>query len=219
MKGKELIATGGALFAAIIVATIAYFTSGYWTSLFLNLASTLIGIGVGIALINVYFDVKSRRRAIQPLLQLITPSIAKVHNSLLRRGFDNFGMPQFKEIMDRYHVNNRDPRALSPDERNKLYDIVKSDKNGVLALYDMLESDLRELTIVLGWSFDPQILASAFACRYAITKMRSVVFDDSDQCKLDVCEQFLDVDGAASLVFARLVKVTGQGSEVYTDKI
>ena len=76
----------------------------------------MLGLSLGLFLVNMYFERKGRRAAVVPLLGLVAPSIQKNHNELLQSAWDSFGKPQFGEILDRYMKHNGDPEVLTPAE-------------------------------------------------------------------------------------------------------
>ena len=219
IRGRENIA---AVVLAILGVAIIYYgerlTSSYYQSVAANLGTGVIALAAGIALVNVYFDYHARRRAVRPLLKLVTPSIQKHHNDLLQEAWNVFGKPQFGELLSRYASNNGDPLALAPDERRKLYDMVKPKKKTHDDLLLKLDAELKELSFILGWSFDASILESSFSCRFAITKFLTTTCDDTDQSVKDICEQFLDIAFMSHQVFDGLVTIIGMPKdEIYSD--
>ncbi len=216
MKGKEWMLAIVTMVISLGFAIGGYFSTGYWQSLFINLATTTLGLTLALVVINVYLDLNTRKDAIKPLLKLVKPTIQEHHNALLNKAWASFGKPQFAELIDRYSENNGDPRSLAPQERETLYKMIKEDKDALFARISTLEAELKELALLLGWSFKPGILRASFSCRYAIVRLKTVNFDDSDQSKLDACEHFLDLDIAAHSVFHQLVEFLGmKKSDVY----
>lgn len=216
MKGKEWILAIVFLLVAVAFAVTGHRVTDYWQALCINLATTCLGLAAALVVLNVYLDLSTRKAAIRPLLQLVAPTMRDHQNALLDTAWNRFGKPQFKEIITRYTKNNGDPRALTPQERNGIYEMVKEDRDSLFARMDKLELELKELALLLGWSFKPGILKSSFSCRYAIVRLRAIEFDDSDQSKLDACEHFLDLSFMAHSVFAQLVDFIGLNkSDVY----
>lgn len=204
---------------AIGLAAAGYFaSSAYIGGLLANIASTFLGLSIGLYIVNIYLDRESKRAAVTSLLKLIAPSIQGHHNALLHEAWNRFGKPQWGEIIGRYTENGGDPRALTPEERQKIYDMVKAGKVKYDSTFTTLEAELKELALILGWSFDPGILSASFNCRYAITKLRAATFDDSEEAKLEVCEHFLDTEFTSSLVFHGLVELLGLDKKaIYSD--
>jgi len=213
MKTKEIYLATACLLLFIALAIGAAYSNPYWQALLINLSTTALGLAIALIVINVYLDRSARREAVRPLLKLIAPAIGAHHNDLIHAAWDRFGKPQFGEIAKRYTENNGDPRALTPDERNSLYDIIKTNRDRVLDLLGRIDNDLRELVVIIGWSFDPDILKHAFSCRYAISQLRIITFDDSNDAKLAICEQFLDADMMAFAVLRNLHSLIGSPKE------
>lgn len=220
LRGRENIA---AIISVLIGAAVVYYGSGlqsqYYQGVMANLGTGIVGLGIGVALVNVYFDYHSRKAAVRPLLLLVAPSIAEHHNDLLDDGFDTFGKASFSELLDRYTSNSGDPRALSPEERTKLYSMVKAKKPQHDAKLLKLDAELRELGTILGWGFDPSVLGASFVCRFAIAKFLATTCDDTDQTVKSICEHFLDVSLSAHRTFDGLINIIGAPkSEVYSSK-
>ena len=76
-------------------------------------------------------------------------------------------------------------------------------------MYEKLEEDLKELALIMGWSFDPKILEHVFRCRYSIASMRNIAFDDSEAAKRDVTKLTLDIDLDAFSVHSHLAHAVG----------
>lgn len=220
IRGKESLFAILSVIVGVALAVAGMFIPQPYISGFIaNLATTFFGLGVGLYIVNIYLDRKSRKTAVTSLLRLIAPSIQAHHNALLTEAWNRFGKPQWGEIMDRYADNDGDPRALTPDERHTIYEMVKAKKAMYEVRFTTLEAELKELAVILGWSFDPSILGASFNCRYAIAKLRAATFDDSEDSTLVVCEQFLDVDFTSSQIFHRLVELLGlDKKKIYSDR-
>ncbi len=175
----------------------------------IELASLALGLSLALFIVNIYLDRKSRRAAVTPLLMLVAPSIRDHNNAFLKDVWDLFGKPQFDALMRRYAEYHRDPKALSSDERERLYAHIKSRWAPLAPVLDRLDNDLRELSMLLGWSFSSRVLGSCFACRFAIASLRQITFDDSSEAKLRAVEQYLDIASSAFAVFDALVHMLG----------
>ena len=210
LKGHENV-TAALLTVAGVGVTLAGATVSvpYWQGVLANLGTGTIGLGVGVAIVNAYFDYKSRRRAVLPLAQLVAPSISEHHNEFLRDAFGTFGRDGFDNLFKRYLKHGGRPDALAPQERQQLYDMVKAKKADLDKRLTDLASDLRELATLLGWNFDPEVLGASFRCRYSIRQFLTTACDDSPDAVSAVCEHYLDVTLYAHLVFDGLVTTIG----------
>jgi len=210
LRGKEYI-TAAILFllGAEVLRRGASISSTYWQSVMANGGVTLLGLAAAILIVNAYFDYRSRKAAVYSLLKLVAPAIEEHHNELLQEAWNVFGKPQWGEIVDRYKDNNGDPRALVPDERHQLYSVIKARKGVYDQRFTRLEAILKELALILGWSFDPGILKDTFNCRFAISKFLVTPCDDSDVAVIELCEQFLDIELTSFQVFHGLIQLLG----------
>jgi hypothetical protein len=216
IRGKEVGLSLTSFAVGASIAAGAYFTEGYWQSMLLDLAIAFVALGAGLMVINFYLDMRARKSALEPMLELVEESIQQHHNDLMDRAWASIGKPQFSDLVDRYVERGRDPLALTPSERDAIYEMVKSDRDNLHRLQDHLDEQLKELTLILGWSFDPRILQHAFSCRSAIARMRTLDFDDTDATKREVCQMFLDIDISAFGLHGHLAEAIGlKAREVY----
>lgn len=220
IRGNEHRLALASILAALAIGIGGYFVSNsYLASIAANLSTTMFGVGIGLYLVNLFLERDARKQAVMSLLKLVAPSIQEHHNALLIEAWNRFGKPQWGELLKRYASNGGDPHALTPEERNKIYGMVKSEKAAYETRFLKLESELRELALILGWTFKPSILSSSFNCRFAITKLRAASFDDSEPAKLEVCERFLDVELTSSAVFHELVELLGLDKKgIYSER-
>lgn len=214
IKGHEIAISIAVYILSLALFIGAYFIgSQYWQSLTIGLGTTALGLAVALTVVNVYLSQKEKKKAIKSLLMLVAPSIQKHHNDLLEKAWDKLGKPQFGELVDRYKENNGDPRALSPEERTSIYEIVKTNKSELDVSLNKLDSELKELSFILGWSFDPKILSASFKCRFAIQQFLALEMNDEKQTILDACESYLDADIQAFNVFGLLVVYLGMSGK------
>lgn len=186
-----------------------HISDSYWSSYVANISVTLIGVSIGLFLVNHYLNREAKKAAVQSLLRMIAPSIQQYHNDLVSEAWGTFGRPQWAEMIQRYVAQDGDPLAFNPTERDQIYAMIKKDEIKYKQKLKELDSEMRELVSILGWSFDPSILASAFNCRYAIVKFCAISFDDSIDSKKAALEHFLDAEIMATEVHDDLAKLVG----------
>lgn len=198
----------------IVCAIAAYRVSEpFWQPLFISASTVFFASAWGVLLINIYLDIRSRRDAVTALYLISEDALLNVHNNFLDLMWSRFGRARFAEIVDQYTSNDGDPQALSPEDRDKFYREISDNREEVLAVMNDLEKTLDELCRLAGWNLDARILASALFSRKAISKFRSVEFDDTDESKLSVVEQLFDADIHASDVRDRLLKLARLNEE------
>lgn len=195
--------------AGVGMAAGAFWLEGYWRSMLLDLGMVFVTLAAGLIVVNLYLDRSARKSAMEPLIELIETSIQQHHNDLMDKAWERIGKPQFNQPVDRYLENGKDPLALTPDERDAIYNLVKSNKENLASLHHKLEEDLKELALIMGWSFDPKILEHVFRCRYSIARMRTASFDDSETAKREVSGLLLDIDIDAFSVHSHLAHAVG----------
>lgn len=203
----------------VIIGCLGSFVpSVYWSSFCANIAVGLLGLGAGLFLINFYLNREAKKEAVFSLMTLVAPSIEQHHNDLLEEAWGTFGRPQWGEMIDRYISNNGDPTSFTPEERDKIYAMIKAKKEFYIDRLRKLETDLRELVLILGWTFDPSILAHCFNSRYSILKFSTSSFDDSTETKKAVIEHFLDAEITSNQVHSGLVRLLGwKEKDIYGD--
>ena len=195
----------------IIGCVAAYWMPPFFQGLLVEVGVTLLAFAMGLSFINVYLNTAEKKRAAIPLLQMIAPALSKLHNDfVIEKGRIEFGTPNFNALLDTYQENNRDPKALSPQQRDGLYNIVKTNRTDILNLIGELHDQLKEMSFILGWSFSPVVIRASLDCRLNIVKLQNLNFDDTTQAKLDACELFLDIDAQANAVLDDLKGLLGK---------
>lgn len=197
---------------AILVA--AWFFTDYWQGLMLNLGTGLIGLAVGLYIVNFMLAKDEKMKAAIPLLRMISPSISDLHNDhFIRPGRLAFGIPGFNDLLDVYLNNERKPEALSPPQRDGLYKLIKQHRDQAIPLLNIIFDQLKEMTSLLGWSFSPQIVTASLDARLDIVKFRNLVFDDKEATILRACELYLDIDYACGGVIQELAGLLGKNPD------
>jgi hypothetical protein len=208
MKTKRYIILS--LLAAIIAATAGYFTQGYWQALLINLSTTFLGLSIGLIVINHFLNRQEKRQAAIPMLEMIHPYVSELHNDhFIDPGRLKFGIPGFNALIDAYEQNGRTPAALSPEQRNGLYDLIKEHRLQATLLMDTIHDQLKEMTSLLGWSFSPRIITVSMRARLEIIKFKTLDFSDSDEAKLRACELYLDIDSICGGVLIEINSLLG----------
>jgi len=209
LERPTLVATSGFVGSAATAAGAYWASAAYWRPLLLNLAATFLAAGLAVVIVNLYLDRGSRKDALKALLRMVLPAIKDMHNSILDEVFKRFGKEEFDSLVKRYTDAGGDPRALTPAERDKFYGLVKDNHDRLRDLFRRLNEVMKELTAILGWSFNPDLLREVFFCRYAVSKFLLLKLDDTDQGKLDAVEQFFDSHIKGFTVYAVMKRLGG----------
>ena len=189
-------------------------SQGYWQALLINLATTIFGLGVGLVVINHYLSRREKKMAAIPMLKMIEPSVGELHNEFfIKPGRLKFGIPGFIALIDAYHDNGHTPDALSPEQRNGLYELIKQHRAKSLVLMESIHDQLREMTSLLGWSFSPKIITISMQVRLDIVNFKNLELDDTDKAKLKACELCLDIDAGCGNVLDEIHKLLDHSVE------
>jgi hypothetical protein len=199
------------LAAAVSLSALGFFLPlGYLQGLSGNVASTLLGLAAAILLVNYYLASSEKGKAAAPLVKLIAPAIKELHNDLFVIHLRNtFGIEKMRILIDTYQKNNRNPRAFSPEQCNELHAAIMSKRTELLRVYDLLIDQFRELSMIIGWSFDPSVTAAALEARLNFMKFKSLQQAQDQDSKYEIVEAYLDGEAAASAVFEKLLKRLG----------
>ena len=194
----------------LFICVVAYWTPPpFFQGLLISVGVTLFGFSLALAIVNGYLHTEEKKRAAIPLMKMIYPAFSELHGSyLIEKGQLEFGIPQFETLLDAYQ-KNKNPKDLSPEQRNGLYKIIKENSTEINRLTSELHDQLKEMSFILGWSFSPSVMTASLDCRLNIAKLSNLSFDDTIQTKLDACELFLDIDLQATAVFKNLVGILG----------
>lgn len=192
----------------------SYFLSGYWQSLVLSIFSTFLGLGLAVFLVNFILSRADKKAAAEPLLRLIMPNIKKAHNDLFIQHLRNeLGKDQMESLLEIYQKHKRNPDAFSPEQREKLYSAIVKIRGELEQTYDALQDQFRELTLLLGWSFDSKITGLSFNTRLLISQFSNASWDGSPEDQKKVLEAYIDIDGSAGTLLETLSSYLGLAEE------
>jgi hypothetical protein len=210
MKDKTAWLAGASGLISLALLYAGYRTTGFQQDVLVSLFSTFLGAAIGLAVVNVFLDRRSKRIAAMPLAQLIQGPIAQFHDDFfITLGRNKFGTARFNELIDDYQNNGRDPVALSPEQRQGISEIIDEHKDRILQVTSDIDARLTDLINVLGWSFDANIISSALTCKQNISQFRAHIDPDTDRDRLRRIEMYLDIDAAAGGALERLYNVLG----------
>lgn len=200
-----------AILLSVLGMAISYsIPQGFWFSLVMGVSTSLFGVGLAVIVVNYVITSSDKKSASEPLLKLIAPNIKTLHNELfIEHLHDQLGKDQMESLIGIYEKHKRNPRAFSPEQRDKLYEAISLKKNELNNTYDALQEQFRELTMLLGWSFDSKITSIAFSARLSMATFQASSWDDEDSTKLNVIETYLDIEGETGTLFSRLCEHLG----------
>lgn len=183
---------------------------GYWQDILVGLATTFLGLGLAVIVINHFLSSEEKRHAAAPLLKIISSNVQELHNELFVGHLRHcFGNEEFESLMNIYRKHKGNPDAFSPKQRDEIYQAIELKKTEILAVYEALQEQLKELNLLLGWSFDSKITGAALTARFHYATFKAVRWDGSEQTKKITIEAYIDAEAATSTVFSLLTKHLG----------
>lgn len=199
------------LVGSLIAAGAGYrIEPGFWQNILVGLATTFFGIGLAVVSVNHFLSSSDKKQAAAPLLQIIRPNVQELHNKLLLEHFhDCLGKHQFETLLGIYWEHKGNPQAFSPEQRETMYQVIAKVKSEVVRVHDALQEQLKEVTLLLGWSFDTEITGAALDARLHYASFKTIHWDGSDEAKLLAIKSFLNAEAATSAVFGMLVSYLG----------
>lgn len=195
-------------FAAGALAAAYYCKDTFWQAVAINVSTTFLGIGFGVIAVNIYLERNSRKGAVRSLLVLSHESIAEFHNLLLDICWAKYGRDGWKKILAEYAEAKGKPEALRQEVREALYEIMKNNHT-VKNRIDILEETLTELSRLVGWDLDASLLKACLDSRIAISRLKSVVMDDSPKAIDATTEHLLDSDHHSQRARRILMEMAG----------
>jgi hypothetical protein len=199
------------LVGAVVALVAAYYAGSFAQQALLNVFGTALSAAVGLFIVNVVLDKKSRRIAAGPLMQLIHEPITYYHNDLvIEAGRNKFGIPNYSKITDAYNANRGNPQVLSQSERIMFNELIEENITEINACIDDIDSRLSDMINVLGWSYDAKIISSALHCKRNILGFKSLANPANDAEKLRRIEYYIDIDTSSSAVIVTLANIYGK---------
>lgn len=199
------------LIGAMIALLAAYYAGSFVQQALLNVFGTALSAAVGLFIVNVVLDKKSRRIAAGPLMQLIHEPITYYHNDLvIEAGRNKFGIPNYGKITAAYNNNGGNPQVLSQPERAMFNELIEENIVEINSCIDDIDSRLSDLINVLGWSYDAKIISAALHCKRNILGFKSLSNPVSDTEKLKRIEYYIDIDTSSSTVIVTLSNIYGK---------
>ena len=192
--------------AALIIAW--FLKSKFWESVAINAATSFMALGVGLIFVNIYLERHARKGAVRSLLVLSHTAIGDFHDALLDIGWARFGRDQWGNFIKEYMDAGGQPEALRQEVRDFLYNTVK-DNTALARKIDKLEETLAELSRMVGWDLDPQLLQHCLDSRIAVAHLKRTDSDGSAAAKDQVTEHLLDADIQSQIAQRILMDIAG----------
>jgi hypothetical protein len=205
---KQLLTLLSFLLMAISLAIAYYCQSAFWQAVAINSGTSFMALGVGLLFVNVYLERNSRRGAVRSLLVLSNDALADFHDMLLDLCWAEFGRDQWGKIMEEYIDADGQPQALRQDVRDKLYVLIKSNSM-LMSKIERLEETLTELSRMVGWDLDANLLRACLDARISISRLKKTTLDESDEAKNSITEHIIDTDLHCQDARTMLMEIAG----------
>lgn len=182
--------------------------SPIWQSFLTGLSSSLLVAALGILAINLYLESTSRKGAVRALFILSQRAIAQFHNLLLDLAWARFGKSNFGAIQQEFIHAGLEPSALKKEQRDQIYEIYATSielRQHVIAL----ESSLAELSRMIGWSLDGEVLMACVQARAAIAELQSIPIDGATESIDRITDKLLTVDMLSQVARGQLMRIAG----------
>ena len=199
------------LIGAIAAAIFASRSSGFTQSLLLSTAEILAGFALALFIVNGLLNQEERKKAAAVLLQMVHRDIIDYHNLFIGAGQDTFGIPVWHGIIDAMNTNRRKPEALAPEHRNQVLEIIAAHSDTISPLLKSIDERFREVTYVLGWTFDPKLTRDCMLTRLEIDQLRTLLAlnEPTPEQKLKKIELYFDIEADSTAVLKNLAQVCG----------
>jgi hypothetical protein len=208
MKRSIIIISIVGIILGIIGFILSYFIHNATTiGLIQHISSCFIEISIGIIIVNIYLERKSKQGAVYSILEFADTSILQFHNKLLDFMWTKFGSNEWANLIQEYYDGDSKPEIIPPVTRENIYEIIKINYVELRSDIRSLESTLTEMTYLIGWNLDAELLKWTIDARNSITKYLQVPNDDSAESKLHAIEYLLDLDYVVGLIRGLLIKL------------
>jgi hypothetical protein len=176
---------------AIALCAGYFLTDKFWEAVAINAGTSFMTMGVALIFINIYLERNARRGAVKSLLILSQKSIVQFNNTLLDLCWAKFGRDEWGKIGQEYLNSNGKPESLRQDVRSFLYELAKTNTDFKDKLDKMLDT-LTELSRLVGWDLDANLLESCLNSRISIGRLKEINYNDSEDAKKDATEHIMD---------------------------
>lgn len=203
-KSIIIIAIIFSLISGIGMALSHMITNTYMQTLSLSISVSLLQLVLGIVIVNLYIDKKSKRNIARAFLGPADRCIATYHNTFLDVIDEEFGQKQWREIITEYVIGNGDPSIIALNERKRVFDVVKNNYETIKTLLYNSGEQMSEMTKSGILTFDDLLHSHAWAAKETARRFLKIDINAEDVNVTDVFECCVDFDIHTQIVRARL---------------
>lgn len=189
----------------LVVAFIAYQIQNPFFQIFLiSISTTFFAVAVAILVVNIYMEKSKRKDAIASLFGLANNSMIQFHNNILDQAWTQFGKSEYNDIVNSFFDSNYDIKVLKPNDRTKLFDAFKVKRDEFINYSNELENTLSELTNLVGWDLDSDLLLFTLEARQSIRNFKNVRLNDTDESRENFVTALMSIDVDVGLAREKL---------------
>lgn len=208
MDSRLKIALALGLLAGLCFLAASLVTRVLFQSFLVGMSSSLVVASIGVIALDFYLESSNRKQAVKSLFFLSQEAIAKFHNHWLDILWARFGRDETGRMFDEYRSAGFIPGAIKKESREYIYNEYR-DNPEIRQNIVSLEASLTELSRMLGWSLDPNVLSACLAARGAIAKLHVVTLDNSDEAVDSVVNGLMVIDAMSQRARSTLAKIAG----------
>lgn len=152
---KRTVIATTAIITGISAAIISYWIfSNFFQSLLINSAVFFIGFGIGIFIINLYFEANKQKQITYTAFLTIELTFHNARREVLSRIFKKYDLKEFLAVRKSYMEGKGSYVCLTTKDRDLIYEIVKDNYDDLRKLFDHQSKAVKEAAsmIILGGS-------------------------------------------------------------------
>lgn len=179
-------------------------TEPYLQALLLSVSVALLQLVLGIVIVNLYIDRKSKKNIALSFLGAADKSIATYHNTFLEVIWAEFGQKKWQEILTEYIRNNGDSITIPTNEKQRVFNVVKNNYDNIRKLLFNSGEQMSEMSKSGILTFDDQLHSHAWAAKESARRFLRIDINAKDVDITEVFECCVDFDLHTQNVRARL---------------
>ena len=176
----------------------------YLQTLSMSISVALLQLVLGIVIVNLYIDKKSKKNIARSFLAPADRCIATYHNTFLDVIDAEFGQKQWREIITEYWNGNGDPSIIALNERKRVYNVVKNNYETIKGLLYNSGEQMADMTRSGILTFDAQLHTHAWAAKESARRFLRIDINAKEVDITEVFECCVDFDLHTQIVRARL---------------
>lgn len=187
-----------------------YVLSPFWQSCLVSFSIALIQLVLGMIIINIYLDNKSKKSVANAILYSSEQLIADYHNKFLEFLWKEFGQKKWEEIINTYVDGNGAPEKIAFQDQNKVFTVIKTNYEEIINLLLLAAKQVEEVSKSGILTFDADMHSHAWAAKDAARKFLEIDINKSDINITKVFEYCVDFDIYTQLLRMDLYRIANK---------